>query len=404
MVLYEAIVKKPIPGKDDVLVRVHGASVGGGEVMIRAGKIAWVSGHKFPRASGVDFAGEIVETGPSVVTFAPRDRVWGLMPHGMFGSIAEFVAVPASRVTSSPRGLDLLKASALPAAGTTAITALRIHAGLRNGERLLVRGASGGVGSIAVQLGKAMGAHVTGLASARNLDWVRQLGADRVVDYARIKAVDLGHFDVVLDVVGTKMESYRRLLARGGRMVGIAFDPDHLFRTLIYLMSTSVFGSRRVRAFSNDPDQAIIAELRDYVESGVIRPLVDKFGCSPRSRRPIGLLKPAECAENRSSGSSESPIFGVMLGGANNSPYRPTHCCRNLGEPVGTVKSDVRHLKRFTGGRYGFPRRLEAGSNSSSQCAPTVLMEPGFFNKSDAARARISAIPNRKKLSLNARV
>jgi len=281
-VLYIGTVQKPVPEQDGVLVRVHGASVGGGETLIRVGKIAMVSGRRFPRASGVDFAGEIVGLGSAVKGFAPGDRVWGLMPHGTFGSIAEFVAVPASRIALSPRDLDLVDAAALPAVGTTAITALRIHAGLRAGERLLVRGASGGVGSVAVQLGKAIGAHVTGLVSARNLDWVRQLGADEVLDYTRIKATELGQFDVVLDVVGTEMESYRRLLARGGRMVGIAFDPDHLFRTLIYLMATSLFGSRRVRAFSNNPDQAVIKELTGRVESGEIRPLVEKVWSLPQ--------------------------------------------------------------------------------------------------------------------------
>jgi NADPH:quinone reductase-like Zn-dependent oxidoreductase len=111
----------------------------------------------------------------------------------------------------------------------------------------------------------------------------RSEAADHVIDYAGVKAADLGQFDVVLDVVGTEMESYRRLLARGGRMVGIAFDPDHLFRTLIYLMATTVFGSRRVRAFSNNPDQALIKELTGYVESGAIRPLVEKVWSLPET-------------------------------------------------------------------------------------------------------------------------
>lgn len=185
-VLHEAMVEKPTAGPGDVLVRVHGASIGsGGEVMVRAGKFALITGRRFPQGLGVDFAGEVVSVGSAVTGTAPGDRVWGLLPHRAFGAIAEFVAVPAARVAPAPRGLDLVEAAALPAVGTTVIRALKVEAALRTGERLLVRGASGGVGSVAVQLGKALGAHVTGLAGARNLDWVRGLGADEVADYAR---------------------------------------------------------------------------------------------------------------------------------------------------------------------------------------------------------------------------
>lgn len=276
-VLHEAIVGKPVAGPGDVLVRVHGASLGGaGEAMIRAGKIAFATGHKFPMSLGVDFAGEVVGAGSNVVGLVPGDRVWGVLPHRAFGAIAEFVAVPAARVARAPRGLDLVNAAALPAVGTTAIRALKTVAVLRPGERLLIRGASGGVGSVAVQLGKAMGAHVTGLTGARSLDWVRELGADEALDYAQTAPSDLGCFDVVLDLAGTEIESYRALLARGGRMVGLAFDPDHFLKSMFFILGTAVYGARRVRTFSNNPSQSVVAELTEYVENGTVRPVVDK--------------------------------------------------------------------------------------------------------------------------------
>jgi NADPH:quinone reductase-like Zn-dependent oxidoreductase len=258
------------------LVRVHGAGVGGGEVVIRAGKIASVTGRQFPRGTGNDFAGEVAEVGIGVVGYKPGDRVWGIMPYGTFGSVAEFVSVPVARIAFAPKSLDLVEVASLPVVGTTAIRALRVEAALRSGERLLVRGASGGMGAVAIQLGKAIGAQVTGLANARNLDWVRSLGADHAFDYARTAPRDLGQFDVILDVVGTEMESYRRLLAPGGRMVGLSFDHDHLFLSLVYLLATSVYGSRRVRSFSNNPDQSTIAELTSLVDEGVIKPVVDR--------------------------------------------------------------------------------------------------------------------------------
>ncbi|MEU8380265.1 NAD(P)-dependent alcohol dehydrogenase [Streptosporangium sp. NPDC048865] len=164
----------------------------------------------------------------------------------------------------------------LLAGGTTSITALRDKARLRAGERLLVRGASGGVGSVAVQLGRAYGAHVTALAGARNLDFVRDLGADEVFDYATTGPADLGRFDVVLDAaIGTELGTFRRLLAPGGRMVSITFDSRHVLSSLSYVLASTVFGPRRVRFFSGNPDHRLLADLTRLVESGALRPVVD---------------------------------------------------------------------------------------------------------------------------------
>ncbi|MFC4014966.1 NAD(P)-dependent alcohol dehydrogenase [Nonomuraea purpurea] len=202
------------------------------------------------------------------------DRVWGLLPR-VFGSAAEYVVVRPRQIALAPAGLDLVQAAALPVVGTTAITALRDKARLQEGERLLVRGAAGGAGSVAVQLGRAFGAHVTALAGARSLDFVRDLGADEAFDYRTTGPADLGRFDVVLDTVGTGLSAYRRLLRPGGRMVTIAFDLDRVVASLSYVAASAVFGSRRVRLFSGNPTHRLIADLTRYVESGAIRPVVD---------------------------------------------------------------------------------------------------------------------------------
>ncbi|MFI1728042.1 NAD(P)-dependent alcohol dehydrogenase [Streptomyces acidicola] len=276
-VLYEGTVPKPDTKPGEVLVRVHAASVNGGELLGRAGKVRLVTGlmgRGFPKRTGIDFAGEVVDPGASDSGLATGDRVWGLLPRS-FGSAAEFVAVAPRQLALAPSGLDLVQAAALPAVGTTAITALRDKARLTEGERLLVRGASGGVGSVAVQLAKAYGAHVTALAGAKHLDFVRDLGADEALDYATTGPADLGRFDVVLDTVGTAHPAYRRLLAPGGRMVAIAFDAENLAASLSYLLVSTVFGPRRVRFFSENPTRALIAELTRLTESGAIRPVVD---------------------------------------------------------------------------------------------------------------------------------
>lgn len=277
-VLYEGTVPRPDIGPGDVLVRVHAASVNGGELLGRAGGLRLLTGaieRGFPKRTGIDFTGEVVEVGSDVVGVEPGARVWGGLPR-TFGSAAEYVAVRPRQFALAPTGTDLVEAASLIAGGTTAITALRDKARLAPGERLLVRGASGGVGSVAVQLGRAYGAHVTGLARADNLDFVRELGADEAFDYANTGAADLSPFDVVLDTVGTGMSAYRRRLTRNGRMVSVTFDSERMLASLSYIAGSAVFGRRRIRAFSGNPGHGLFTELTRLTESGDLRPVVDR--------------------------------------------------------------------------------------------------------------------------------
>ncbi|MFB8025886.1 MULTISPECIES: NAD(P)-dependent alcohol dehydrogenase [unclassified Streptomyces] len=272
-VLYVGRVPVPVLQQGQVLVRVHAASVNGGELYGRAGRVRLVTGRKFPLRTGLDFAGEVAETDPSITGLKQGDRVWGVLPR-TFGSAAEYVAVRPRNLSFAPENIGLVEAASLPV-GTTVLTALKAKAGLKAGERLLVRGASGGVGSIAVQLGKALGAHVTALAGPKNLDFVRELGADEAHSYTTTGPSDLGRFDVVLDTVGTEHRAFRKLLAPGGRMVSISFDIDHIAASLGYLLASTVHGRGRVRFFSGNPQHDLLAELARYVESGAIRPVVD---------------------------------------------------------------------------------------------------------------------------------
>lgn len=276
-VLYEGSVDKPVAGPEEVLVRVRASSVNGGELLARAGKVRPVTaalGRGFPKRVGIDFVGVLDGAGSRVTDLGAGHVVWGILPRG-FGSAAEFVAVPRERLARAPEGVDPVAAAALPV-GTTAITALRDKARLAPGERLLVRGASGGVGNIAVQLGRHWDAHVTALAGAANLDFVRQLGADEVFDYARTNARELGRFDVVLDTVGTELRAFRGLLTPSGRMMSIAFDSAHIVTSLAYIAGSVAFGTRRVRFFSGNPDRALFTELTRLTESGAVRPVVDQ--------------------------------------------------------------------------------------------------------------------------------
>ncbi|MGW4198378.1 NAD(P)-dependent alcohol dehydrogenase [Streptomyces sp. NPDC005004] len=267
--------ERPAPGPGQVLVRVRAFSVNGGELAARAGKVRLVTGRRFPQRTGLDFTGEVVGLGRGTAKIAVGERVWGVLGRGSgFGSAAEYVAVPAERVGRVPDGLDLVEAATLPVA-TTAVTALRDKARLRPGERVLVRGAAGGVGNAAVQLAKAQGAHVTGLARAANLDFVRDLGADEVVDHRAVGPGELGRFDVVLDTVGTQLPVYRDLLRPGGRMVTIAFDLSRPVASLACVAASAVHGRARIRFFSGNPRRALLDDIARHVVRGDLRPMVD---------------------------------------------------------------------------------------------------------------------------------
>ncbi|MET9817795.1 MULTISPECIES: NAD(P)-dependent alcohol dehydrogenase [unclassified Streptomyces] len=274
-VLYVGRVQRPRPAPGEVLVRVRAFSVNGGDLAARSGRARLLTGRSFPQRIGLDFTGEVAALGTGATGVAVGDRVWGVVGRvSGFGSAAEYLTIRPERLGRIPDGLDLVSAAALPVA-TTAMTALRDKAALRPGERLLVRGAAGGVGNAAVQLGQADGAEVTALARAANLDFVRALGAHHAVDHRAVSPAELGLFDVVLDTAGTDLRAFRRLLRPGGRMVAIALDLTRPAASLGYIAASAVHGRGRVRFFSGNPGRALFDDLARRVTEGRLRPAVD---------------------------------------------------------------------------------------------------------------------------------
>ncbi|MDT0156599.1 alcohol dehydrogenase catalytic domain-containing protein [Microbacterium sp. ARD32] len=179
-VLYVTQTERPVPQPGDVLVRVSASSVNGGEVIARQGRLRLVTGRRFPQRVGIDFCGEVSAVGLGVTDLAVGDRVWGAVDErGPRGAAADYVTAPAGNVAIAPASLSPAQAVSLLSGGSTSLVALRDVAGLRPGERLLARGGAGGVGSVGVQIGAMMGAHVTALASAATAAFVRGLGRPR---------------------------------------------------------------------------------------------------------------------------------------------------------------------------------------------------------------------------------
>ncbi len=271
-VLHESTVPIPEPGHGEVLIKVHGTGVNVIELHVRRGELRIATGFRFPKGMGMDFAGEIESLGAGAAGLAIGDRVWGFipgLPTGPTAAGAEYLLAHPSKLSLAPTSIDLVDAAALPMAAATALIALRDHAHLKAGGRVLIRGASGGVGSAAVQLAKAMGAEVTALAGAANLEFVRSLGADAALDYHTHGPDQLGRFEAILDLTGSRLGAYRRLLAPHGRMVTTAV------KGLPYILWSTIYGSRRVRSFTATPKTRTFADVAGYVDRGELKPVID---------------------------------------------------------------------------------------------------------------------------------
>jgi NADPH:quinone reductase-like Zn-dependent oxidoreductase len=266
-------VDRPTPGPGEVLISVEASSVNGHDTIVRAGGLRIVSGRRFPIGVGLDFAGVVAATGTGVDSPRVGDRVWGTVhprKRHTVAAAAEYIVVPADRVAPAPTGMTPVEAASLVVAGATALLALRDTARLTGAERVLIRGAAGGVGTAAVQLAHAIGGHVTALARDRHATALADLGADEVLDYTTTTAEQTGPFDVILDTVGSQLHRYRRRLTNPGRMVTIGLSGA----ALAAIAASSLYGARRVRTFSANPDAAVLRDLADYVTHGALHPVV----------------------------------------------------------------------------------------------------------------------------------
>ena len=269
--------KPRIKKDDDVLVRVHAAAINAGDVFMMRG-VPWMVRLSvgFPRPKnhvpGWDMAGAVEAVGKSVTRFRPGDEVFGSCSR----TLAEYVCAPEGKITTKPADLTFEQAAAVPTAAITALVELRDAGKIQPGQQVLINGASGGVGTFAVQIAKSLGADVTGVCSTRNVDMVRSIGADHVIDYTQEDFTQGGpRYDLILDNVGNHSFSHlRRALTPQGRVqpnTGHA-GMGYVIKAFALSMFLRSQGSMLL-AVSKHEDLVL---LRELIEAGKITPVIDR--------------------------------------------------------------------------------------------------------------------------------
>ena len=264
-------VEDPVPQRGEVLIRIYASSINAADYRSMRLGIVPKSG-----IYGADVAGTVVKCGADTSRFAVGDEVLGDLADSGFGGFAEFVAAPEALLSKKPAGVSFETAAAVPLAGGTALQAIRL-AGDLAGKRVLIIGASGGVGSFALQLAKINGAVVTAVTSTRNLDQARALGADYVCDYMKENPLaKRAQYDRILVMHGDRrMRDLRFALATGGIAVIVGGALKRVIQASLFggLYST---GGKRIRVLSAKPDAKNTAELMRLVETGAIKPVIEK--------------------------------------------------------------------------------------------------------------------------------
>lgn len=283
-VLRQAEIEKPTPAPGEALVRVRAASINMADRYLMRGKPLMArimtGGLLRPKSNrlGADVAGEVVEVGRDVRGFRPGDAVYADLAACGFGGFSEYVAVPEKYLARKPANLSFEQAAAVPMAAVTALQALRDKARVKAGNKVLIHGASGGVGTFAVQIAKKLGADVTAVVSARNVAAARSLGADHVIDYTREDfARDGRRYDAVIAANGNRpLADYRRALAGGGVLVVTGGSMGQIFKAMLPWPARD---GKRTTALSAQPSGADLAAVTEMIEAGRVMPVID--GCHP---------------------------------------------------------------------------------------------------------------------------
>jgi NADPH:quinone reductase-like Zn-dependent oxidoreductase len=259
---------------DELLVKVAGSSVNPVDTVIRRGKLKWFIRLKMPAVLGLDVAGMVMKTGKNVNRFHEGDLVYAYLGTGKSGGYGEYALVPEAYAARCPKNIPVHEAGTIPTVGLTAMDCFTEHAPLKKGMKVLINGASGGVGTYAVQIAKHFGAVVTAVCSDRYTTLVKSLGADKVIDYNREDVFELPeNFDVILNCVRTgQNQRFRKLLNPGGKAIVIAGNPFEMPK----LMAGNIVSSKSVKIVFIKPSGKLLNKLALLIEAGSVKPVIDK--------------------------------------------------------------------------------------------------------------------------------
>src|SRR5213080_369349 len=280
--------------EDDVLVQIHAAGVNLLDSKIRAGEFKRILPYRLPLILGNDVAGVVVRVGSRVRRFKPGDEVYARPDKDRIGTFAEFIAMNEDAVAIKPKALTMEEAASIPLVGLTAWQVLIERANLKRGQKVLIHAGSGGVGTLAIQLAKHLGAIVATTTSTANLEWVKRLGADLVIDYRKDDFANiLQDYDVVLNSLGAEtLEKSLAVLKPGGKLISISGPPDPAFarahglnpmlRLVLRLLSSAIRRKARARRIDYSflfmrADGEQLSRIAALIDAGIIRPVVDRI-------------------------------------------------------------------------------------------------------------------------------
>ncbi len=281
-----AEVETPAPKDDEVLVEVHAAAINAGNMFMVSGKpflARFSSGLLKPKHlnPGSDVAGRVQAVGKNVTKFKPGDEVFGDNLPGGYGTYAEYVCVPENELALKPGNITFEEAAAVPQAALVALQGLRNVGQIQAGQKVLITGASGGNGTFAVQIAKAFGAEVTAVCSTRNIELVRSLGADYVIDYTQEDFTQNGEqYDLIIAMGGYRsLNDYEQALLPEGTYVWAGGPLKGLFETMVLGSWVSRKGKKKLTYLSHQPNQGDLAYMADLMEAGKVKSVIDQ--CFP---------------------------------------------------------------------------------------------------------------------------
>jgi NADPH:quinone reductase-like Zn-dependent oxidoreductase len=271
-------IAKPAPAENQVLVKIHAAAINPLDRFFMRGAplIRLIPGLRKPRDTrlGVDLAGQVAAVGKNVTQFKPGDEVFGACR----GSLAEYVCVPEDKLAPKPANLSFEEAAAVPVAALTVLQGFRDMGRIQPGHKVLIDGASGGVGTFAVQIAKLFGAEVTAVCSTRNVERARSLGADHVIDYTQEDFTKSGkRYNLIMGAnAHHSIFDYRRLLTHDGIYVLVGGGMPQIFQGLLLASLLSRVGSKKARFFIANLNQKDLVFLKELLEAGRVVPIIDR--------------------------------------------------------------------------------------------------------------------------------